>query len=165
MQMIIAISGLKHTGKTTLIESMIPYFKQRGLGVAVIKHDGHEFIPDVPNTDTYRFYQNGADATVVYSGTQYMLVERKSLSLEQLSSLFASYDIILLEGQKYSDYPKLELVEDTTVCNPQTVLAYVGKSFVAPAWLPDKPYFERNDIEGIVDFLLQEQIRCDLRKK
>ena len=40
---IVAYSG---TGKTTLIEKLIPAFRRPGLRVAVIKHDAHEFDID-----------------------------------------------------------------------------------------------------------------------
>lgn len=47
-QRIFAVSGVKDSGKTTLISRLIPHFKRKGLSVSVIKHDGHDFIPDVP---------------------------------------------------------------------------------------------------------------------
>ena len=50
---IFAISGVKNSGKTTLICRLLEIFKDKGLKVAVLKHDGHDFVPDVPGTDTY----------------------------------------------------------------------------------------------------------------
>ena len=52
-QLILAVSGVKNSGKTTLIASLLSKLKQKGLKVAVIKHDGHEFEADIPGTDTW----------------------------------------------------------------------------------------------------------------
>ena len=51
---IFAISGVKNSGKTTLITQILPILSGQGLAVATIKHDGHDFDADVPGTDTYR---------------------------------------------------------------------------------------------------------------
>lgn len=62
-----AISGVKNSGKTTLITKLIPVFRKYGLRTATIKHDGHDFEADVPGTDTYRHLQAGAYGTAVFS--------------------------------------------------------------------------------------------------
>lgn len=43
-----AVSGVKNSGKTTLITKLLPILTGRGLKVATIKHDGHDFQTDVP---------------------------------------------------------------------------------------------------------------------
>ena len=63
---IFAISGEKNSGKTTLIEAVLPILTERGYRVAVIKHDGHSFEPDVSGTDTRRFFDAGAIGTAVF---------------------------------------------------------------------------------------------------
>ena len=45
---VLAVSGSKNTGKTTLTEALVRELSKRGVKVAVIKHDGHDFTPDVP---------------------------------------------------------------------------------------------------------------------
>ena len=67
-QAVIAVSGVKNSGKTTLIERLIPYLQYYGLQVAVIKHDGHSFQADPSDTDTGRFVQAGAIGTAIYDG-------------------------------------------------------------------------------------------------
>ena len=64
---IFAVSGEKNSGKTTLIEAVLPILAERGYRVAVIKHDGHSFEPDVAGTDTRRFYDAGAIGTAVFN--------------------------------------------------------------------------------------------------
>ena len=106
---VIAVSGEKNSGKTTLIEAVLPILAARGYRVAVIKHDGHSFEPDVPGTDTRRFYDAGAAGTAVFDGEKFMMVKRQSVDERQLFEAFEDADIILIEGLKNSGYPKLYL--------------------------------------------------------
>ena len=43
---VIAFAAYSGTGKTTLIEKLVRELKNRGLRLAVIKHDGHKFEID-----------------------------------------------------------------------------------------------------------------------
>ena len=56
---VLAVSGLHNSGKTTLLEKLLPALRSRGLKVGIIKHDGHDFTPDVPGTDSYRLREAG----------------------------------------------------------------------------------------------------------
>ena len=56
---IITFVGKSGTGKTTLLEQLIPMLKARGLRLAVLKHDAHHFEMDKPGKDTYRFTTAG----------------------------------------------------------------------------------------------------------
>ena len=98
---IFAISGVKNSGKTTLICRLLEIFKDKGLKVAVLKHDGHDFVPDVPGTDTYCQLQSGAYGTAVFSAGKYMLVKQQpQISEKELAEFFPEADLILLEGFK-----------------------------------------------------------------
>ena len=121
---IFAISGVKNSGKTTLICRLLEIFKDKGLKVAVLKHDGHDFVPDVPGTDTYCQLQSGAYGTAVFSAGKYMLVKQQpQISEKELAEFFPEADLILLEGFKYSTYPKIEIIRKgnsaESVCNPE----------------------------------------------
>lgn len=110
-QLILAVSGVKNSGKTTLIASLLSKLKQKGLKAAVIKHDGHEFEADIPGTDTWRFGEAGACGTLVFSGTKYMMVKyQPSPETDELIACFPEADVVLLEGFKYSEYPKIEVI-------------------------------------------------------
>lgn len=102
-----AICGFKNTGKTTLVTKLIPELNKRGLKVAVIKHDGHDFEGDVPGTDSYRHKKAGAYGTAVFSKNR-MLIQKEVQGMDEmrLASFFPEADVILLEGFKDSDYPK-----------------------------------------------------------
>ena len=129
-QFILAVSGVKNSGKTTLITKLLPELKKRGLQVAVIKHDGHDFEADVPGTDSWKYAQVGADGTCVFSTKKYMVVKyAPAPSVEELVGAFPEADLILLEGFKYSEYPKIEVVRkgnsSESVCDPKNLLGIV----------------------------------------
>lgn len=106
---VFAVSGEKNSGKTTLIEAVIPILNRRGLRAAVIKHDGHRFRADVPGTDTFRFLESGACGTAIYDGEKFMLVKKEAVSANDIAGFFPEADIIIIEGLKGSGYPKLFL--------------------------------------------------------
>ena len=72
---VVAVSGVKNAGKTTLIQALLPQLTEAGLTVAVIKHDGHQFDPDPPGTDTGRFMAAGAAGTAIFDGEKFKIVK------------------------------------------------------------------------------------------
>ena len=109
---VLAVSGAHNSGKTTLLEKLIPLLRARGLKVGVIKHDGHDFTPDVPGTDSFRLREAGAEGVAVFSGSRYLLTEEFRLNEQDLLALFErhGYDLVLMEGFKESGWPKIEVV-------------------------------------------------------
>ena len=84
---VLAVSGAHNSGKTTLLEKLIPLLRARGLKVGVIKHDGHDFTPDVPGTDSFRLREAGAEGVAVFSGSRYLLTEEFRLNEQDLLAL------------------------------------------------------------------------------
>ena len=117
---VLAVSGLHNSGKTTLLEKLLPALRSRGLKVGIIKHDGHDFTPDVPGTDSYRLREAGAEGVAVYSGQRYLLTEMFRLTEQDL--------LVLLEGFKDSGWPKIEVVRKEISDTPVSFqpLAVVG---------------------------------------
>ena len=111
---IISIVGRSASGKTTLIERLIPEFIKRGYRVATIKHHGSDFPIDQEGKDSWRHKQAGAHTVVISSPQKVALVEDVShdLSLNELASQFIQgADIIIAEGFKREHYPKVEFAE------------------------------------------------------
>ena len=165
---IVAISGIKNSGKTTLICRLLEIFKEKGLRVAVLKHDGHDFEPDVPGTDTYRQLQAGAYGTAVFSKGKYMLVKQQpQISEKELIEFFPEADLILLEGFKYSTYPKIEIVRkgnsSESVCNPKRLMAIAtnldAEEREALSISEDVPLFELDNAKSIAEFILSDYFR------
>lgn len=145
---ILAVSGVKNSGKTTLITGLLPILTKQGLRVAVIKHDGHDFEADVPGTDSYRHMSAGAYGTAVFSGSKYMIVKKQpDVQAEELMQAFPEADIILLEGFKYSQFPKLEVIRKANLSDTQKSI-YAGKSVCAG-----------HHLRGIVSDLKKEEIQ------
>ncbi|MBR3641543.1 MAG: molybdopterin-guanine dinucleotide biosynthesis protein B [Oscillibacter sp.] len=154
LPLVFAVSGVKNSGKTTLIERLIGAFRARGHAVAVIKHDGHRFSPDTVGTDSRRFYDAGAAASAVFDAEKLAVTCRGETDVERLiAALSELADVIVLEGFKSSAYRKVELVRsgnsDAPVC--ADAIAYVTD-------LPlrtEAPRFGFSEAEKLVDFLLE----------
>ena len=152
---IAAVSGVKNSGKTTMMEKLIAELSRRGLKVAAIKHDGHDFTPDVPGTDSWRFGQAGACGYAVYSPVRYELVRMTPTDERDFLAAFPDADVILLEGFKDSAYPKIEVVRagnsEGPVCDTATLLAVCSD---LPLELGDIPVLGLDDAERAADLIL-----------
>ena len=120
---IVSVCGVKNSGKTTLLTRLVKELTKRGVKVAVIKHDGHDFICDIEGSDTDRLKKAGAYGTAIFS--DYRIAVHKTGTKEKEKELFGRFpeaDLIFLEGMKDSDYPKIEVirkeVSDRPVSNP-----------------------------------------------
>ncbi|MDR2725432.1 MAG: molybdopterin-guanine dinucleotide biosynthesis protein B, partial [Candidatus Adiutrix sp.] len=125
---VLAVSGVKNSGKTTLIERLIPRLSERGFRCGVIKHDGHDFSPDVEGTDTHRLMTAGAAGVGIFSEARSMLVRvGGGVDEKELAGHLGGLDLIFLEGFKHSGHPKIEVVRQAVstapVCAPETLLA------------------------------------------
>lgn len=153
---IVAVSGVKNSGKTTLIAQMLPHFSAAGLRVAVIKHDGHTFQPDPPDTDTGRFLAAGAFGAAIFDGETCKVIRRQAVTEQTLIRQFPEADLILLEGFKVSAWPKLELVRrgnsSRPVCDKSTLLALVTD---LPIELPGVRRIPFGDAEQAAAVILQ----------
>lgn len=125
---VLAVCGFSGSGKTTLLEAAIPRLLERGLAVAVVKHDAHGFEVDRPGKDSDRFFRAGA--TVTLSGAQQQFERRGSsamLSLEAvLARLGRDHDLLLVEGHKGTPLPKFWLGGAELLEPPQNVTNIVG---------------------------------------
>ena len=127
---VLAVSGLHNSGKTTLLEKLLPALRSRGLKVGIIKHDGHDFTPDVPGTDSYRLREGGAVGGAVYAALRLWGTFWCRRPVQDLLALFErhGYDLVLLEGFKDSGWPKIEVVRKEISDTPVSFqpLAVVG---------------------------------------
>ena len=74
------------------MEKLIPLLRARGLKVGVIKHDGHDFTPDVPGTDSFRLREPGRGRGGL-SGSRYLLTEEFRLNEQDLLALFERHGL------------------------------------------------------------------------
>lgn len=157
---VLAVSGKKNSGKTTLLVHILQKLAAAGLRCGVIKHDGHEFEADVPGTDSHKLKAAGAYGTAVYSGTKYSVTkDAHVIDCSELFCFFEDADLIFLEGQKYSSYPKIEVlrrgIAEHPLTDPGTVIAYVADGFE-----PDiretggKPVLRAENMDEILEAIL-----------
>ncbi|MDR1028269.1 MAG: molybdopterin-guanine dinucleotide biosynthesis protein B [Clostridiales Family XIII bacterium] len=153
---VVAVSGRKNSGKTTCIERLLPLLAEAGVQTAVIKHHGHDLDPDVPGTDTYRFFHVGAVGAVITDDSNFMLVKRSKADERALMAYFPEADLILLEGYKRSAWPKIEMLRHIKEpdSDPSTLIAVVSDDPACrvPA---GTPIFRFGDCEGIAALLLR----------
>ena len=173
----LAVSGWKNSGKTTLIESLLPLLAQRGLKTAVLKHDGHNYEPDVPGRDSYRFFQAGADSSVIYDKDKYTVTRRRKITEWEITSLAQGVDLILMEGFKESGYPKIEIIRRETGQMPITGLK--GRiALVSGMDIPADdncrkdssdagllPVFHPDDSAGLTDFIIEARNKGILKQR
>ncbi|MDR1245612.1 MAG: molybdopterin-guanine dinucleotide biosynthesis protein B [Clostridiales Family XIII bacterium] len=155
MPPVIAVSGFKNSGKTTLIEHVLPLLADRGLNVAVIKHDGHRFEADVPGADTRRFLQAGATGAAIFDSEKYMLVKKEAVSENNLLFAFSDADLILMEGFKSSPWPKIEMlsVDLGFACDPGALIAFALPDGAVAPECEGVPVISRNDYAAFAELI------------
>ncbi|RKZ13785.1 molybdopterin-guanine dinucleotide biosynthesis protein B [bacterium] len=108
----VAVVARSGTGKTTLIEAVIRELRSRGHRVGALKHDAHDFEIDRPGKDSARFTAAGAEVMVLASDRKVAMV-RRTVVPEKLDNMvqkwFDGMDIVIVEGYKTSDLPKIEV--------------------------------------------------------
>ena len=169
--MVLGFSGFSGSGKTTVIERLIPEFKKNGIRVAVIKHDAHDFDMDREGKDTYRFSAAGADIVMISSGSKSARLSGSPSSLEDMIHDAGDADIVLVEGYKHADIPKIAvtgLYAGYELPEPEEgYLAIVSDDISKYTHLKRMPLFDINDAEGIAEWIMKERMgsREDADKK
>ena len=154
---IVTIVGTSDSGKTTLIEKIIPRLVTKGLRVGTIKHDVHGFEMDREGKDSWRHKRAGASTTVISSPSQVGMVKDvvRELTLDQIAELYLTdVDIIVVEGYKRQDKFKIEV--HRKVQNRELI---AGDSQHLIAVATDEPLdvnvpcFDIDDAQGLADFI------------
>ncbi len=146
---VLGLCGFSGSGKTTLLEAAIPRLIERGLAVAVVKHDAHGFVVDKQGKDSDRLFRAGA--SVMLRGPEEQFQRRHASAMLPLSATLADFgrdhDLLLVEGHKATSVAKLWLEDADRTPPPDGVthviasLAWDGdrvRTFLdyVDAWLP-----------------------------
>ncbi len=155
---LIAIVGASGVGKTTYMEKLIPELAARGLKIGTIKHDVHGFEMDKPGKDSWRHKKAGAFTTIISSPDQIGMVADvdHDHTPGELARFFPGADLIIAEGYKHGNLPKLEVfrteISDTLLCkSDDSLMAVITDS---PIKL-NVPLFAVEDIRGAADYLIK----------
>ena len=111
MPPIVSIVGQSESGKTTLIEKLIPLLTQRGYRIGTIKHTHHAVDIDRSGKDSARHRTAGAETVMLASpGRIAMFKATASESLDGLIRYFDDVDLLITEGYKRENKPKIEVL-------------------------------------------------------
>lgn len=147
---VVAYSG---TGKTTLLEKLIPELRKLGLRVAVLKHDAHDFEIDREGKDSYRFTAAGADVTALASGRKAVVMENRPVEPEVLLGMIRDVDLILTEGFKFGDWKKILVARAAAgtgfAVEPDQCFAVASDMAVETA----APVFGLDDAAGLAGYI------------
>lgn len=111
---LLGFSAYSGTGKTTLLEKLIPILIEQGLNVALVKHSHHDIEMDTPGKDSYRLRKAGA-CQLLLAGTKRAILfseyEQQDKKLAQQLQLLntESLDLVLVEGYRDEAFNKIEL--------------------------------------------------------
>jgi molybdopterin-guanine dinucleotide biosynthesis protein B len=160
---IVSIVGKSDSGKTFLIEQLVSALTSRGYRIATIKHDVHGFEMDREGKDSWRHKQAGASTVIVSSPTKIAMIKEveQEESLEWIRDTWIrDVDLILTEGYKRADYPKVEVslftASDELICAEQSrLVAVVSKHGVSL----DVPVFSEEEIPRFVDWVEERFLR------
>jgi molybdopterin-guanine dinucleotide biosynthesis protein B len=160
MAPVVSIVGKSKSGKTTLIEKLIPELKSRGYRVATVKHTPDDITLDEPGKDSWRHIQAGSEATVIRTATQLTMIKPMAgATIEAISHLFGEdYDIVLAEGFKQDSAPKIE-VHRRQVGPPLRRVRKLAAIATDEELDTKVRQFSLDDVTGLVDFLETGYIR------
>ena len=159
---IFGIAGYKNAGKTTLVVDVIRELTGRGLRIATVKHAHHEFDIDHPGKDSYLHRAAGACEVIVASSMRWAhiveLGDKPEPSLAELLEHVGAVDLVIVEGFKHGDHPKLEIRRQGSdapliAAEHDSVLAIVSDGEVPDAPVP---VMDRADIGAIADFIANQ---------
>jgi molybdopterin-guanine dinucleotide biosynthesis protein B len=152
---IVCVVGKSDAGKTTFLEKLIRELKNRKVRVGTIKHDAHGFDIDKPGKDTWRHAQAGADAVIISSPSRFALIKNveEEVTLDNLAGLHHDMDIIITEGFKRSNKPKIEINRTAhskeLLCTSDELVALVSDA----EWDIGVPVFGLDDACGVAELL------------
>ncbi len=155
MPPIVSIVGRAQSGKTTLVKKLIEELKSRGYGVATVKHAPKGMTFDETDKDSWQHIQAGSGATVVASPDRVVLIKpvAEELALDEIAPLFGEdYDIVLAEGFKQGDAPKIE-VHRRAVGPPLTNIKKLIAIVTDEPLETETRQFSLQDIKGLADLL------------
>ena len=123
---VMGFAGWSGAGKTTLLARLIPALVAQGCSVSTLKHAHHAFDIDQPGKDSHTHRLAGATEVLIGSSKRWALMhelrDAPQPSLRSLLAHLSLVDLVLIEGFKTEDHPKIEVFRPS-----------VGKPLLQPA--------------------------------
>jgi molybdopterin-guanine dinucleotide biosynthesis protein B len=155
----VSIVSKKRSGKTTLLERLIPELGRRGYRVGTVKHDTHGFDIDHEGKDTWRHKQCGAATVLISSPWKLSLIKDvdEEIGLDRIvETYFNDVDLVLTEGYLRAGKPQVEVCRRAAHAHP---LHEKGATNALIAVMSDTPIdlgvpnFDIDDIGSLADLI------------
>ncbi|HGS5116376.1 TPA: bifunctional molybdopterin-guanine dinucleotide biosynthesis adaptor protein MobB/molybdopterin molybdotransferase MoeA [Vibrio cholerae] len=157
---LLGFAAYSGTGKTTLLEALLPKLTAAGLRIGLLKHAHHDFDVDKPGKDSYRLRKAGASQMLIASRNRHALMTETPDAEAEFDYLLTRFDaekldVILVEGCKNIAFPKIELHRGEVgkpwlYLHDQNIMAIAADETVET----DQPQMHINDLDAIADFVL-----------
>jgi molybdopterin-guanine dinucleotide biosynthesis protein B len=166
---IISIVGKSDSGKTTLIEKLVPELTRRGYRVATVKHDVHGFEVDQEGKDSWRHKQAGAHTVIISSPQKIALIRdvEKDSTLDEIRRRWVQdVDLLLSEGYKKDVQPKIEVFrkekhKKLLCAKKDNLIAIVSNR----KFNVGVPCFHLEDMKGLSNFIEKEFLKSKKEKE
>jgi molybdopterin-guanine dinucleotide biosynthesis protein B len=146
---VVSFAGTSGSGKTTLTEQVVSILVRRGFKISVIKHDAHGFEIDHEGKDTWRYKQAGASRVLISGPDRHAVISDGEADLDELihKASGSGIDLVVIEGYKSSDKPKIEVFRES---NGKKPVCLGHKSLLAV--VTDSPECEKlKGVETVLD--------------
>jgi len=156
------VVGWKNSGKTTLMTRLITELAARGYAVAVIKHAHEAFDIDHEGRDSFKMREAGASEVAISSPRRFALMrelgEAPEMSFEEIVAYVGSSDLVLVEGFKREEFPKIEIRREGARSQKPLSGEFPGIVAIASdrpaAETETLPVFQIDDIAAIAGFVV-----------
>ncbi|ELA9867168.1 bifunctional molybdopterin-guanine dinucleotide biosynthesis adaptor protein MobB/molybdopterin molybdotransferase MoeA [Vibrio parahaemolyticus] len=159
---ILGFAAYSGTGKTTLLEALLPKLTEAGLRIGMLKHAHHNFDVDKPGKDSYRLRKAGASQMLIASRNRFALMTETPEAEAEFEFLLTRFDedkldVVLVEGCKNIAFPKIELHREEVgkpwlYPHDENIIAIASDSAELDSELPQ---MNINDLDAIAQFVLQ----------
>ncbi|MGY6427757.1 bifunctional molybdopterin-guanine dinucleotide biosynthesis adaptor protein MobB/molybdopterin molybdotransferase MoeA [Vibrio parahaemolyticus] len=159
---ILGFAAYSGTGKTTLLEALLPKLTEAGLRIGMLKHAHHNFDVDKPGKDSYRLRKAGASQMLIASRNRFALMTETPEAEAEFEYLLTRFDedkldVVLVEGCKNIAFPKIELHREEVgkpwlYPHDDYIIAIASDTAELDSELPQ---MNINDLDAIAQFVLQ----------
>jgi len=162
---IFGVTGCKNSGKTRMVANLVSEFTGRGLKVSTVKHAHHTFDVDQEGRDSWQHRHAGASEVALVSRNRWALMHElrgeEEPSLDDILERLSPCDLVIIEGYKREDHPKVEMIRDTGEPRPASnpmlwqedpTIVVIGSA--APVDDCPLPRLDPEKVSEIADFIL-----------
>lgn len=166
---VFGIAGHSGMGKTSLLERLVPELASRGLRVSLIKHSDKAIDIDRPGKDSHRLRAAGGNEVLVLGKDRWALMHElrgaPEPSVRDLLGRLQPCDLVLIEGFKQGNFPKLEVWRPSlqrstlwpTWPNIVGIASDASESAIDTSGVENPPQqFDLDNVKAIADFAMRQ---------